>query len=111
MRLKQLISFLLLCLFLVYIIPKEIFHAFSHHIDTEHVTTSVKNQLQISAEHHHCELMKADQQFVSSIIPIPYYHFQSPFYYALSHEEVHNQCNTTFDYNVNNPLRGPPSIA
>ena len=83
MRLKQFISFLLLCIFSLYIIPKEIFHVFVQHTDTEHVATHLKNHLEISTEHHHCELMKADQQFVSSFIPIPYYHFQSPLY--LSH--------------------------
>lgn len=38
-------------------------HAFTHHTDTQHDAHSGLGELQISSPHHHCELLKLDQQF------------------------------------------------
>jgi len=66
-RIRHILSFCLLCIFILYIIPKEIYHGFMHHHDTVHVHLNVKNGLQIDKEHHHCELLKyeQEQQFIS----------------------------------------------
>jgi hypothetical protein len=63
-RLKQYIAAALLCLFMVYITPKEVWHLFASHHDTTHTASSHTGYpLTLSAAHHHCELMKADQHF------------------------------------------------
>lgn len=110
MRAKQIISFLLLGVFLTYITPKEIFHAFTSHNDTEHNITHNPNQLEVGSEHHHCELMKLDQQFASSAISIPYFSFSKPIYFANQQKHAIVQCILpTANYAIH-PLRGPPAF-
>lgn len=64
---RRIIALLLGLLFGCYITPKELFHVFQHHTDTEH---HVSNGLHIDEAHHHCALQKADQQLVSVEPPI-----------------------------------------
>ena len=64
LRLKPFFAATLLCLFMVYITPKEVWHLLASHHDTTHKTTAhTQYPLTLSAAHHHCELMKADQHF------------------------------------------------
>ncbi len=110
MQTKRILSFILLCVFSLYITPKEILHAFVSHQDTEHHATHLKNQLEISATHHHCELMKMDQQFASNEVSIPFYDFQKPSYFEQK-QILGFLCSFRFSENqVCNPLRGPPIV-
>lgn len=59
---RRLLALMLGILFGLYITPKEIYHAFQSHTDTEHTTQS---GLQIESAHHHCSLLKADQALCS----------------------------------------------
>lgn len=52
----------------MYITPKEVYHLFSSHHDSKHYSAANNDGLQISVEHHHCELSKIDQQFSASAI-------------------------------------------
>lgn len=72
---KRILSFILLSVFLFYITPKELLHAFTHHTDTQH--EPVKSGLQISNEHHHCELLKLDQQFSAWDVQLPHHNFEN----------------------------------
>lgn len=110
MQAKRIISFILLCVFSLYITPKEIYHAFVTHTDTEHTVSHLKNHLEITTEHHHCELMKADQHFVSSDISIPFYTFQKTIHFAKQKEFVTTQFIHSSYTGTSNPLRGPPAV-
>jgi hypothetical protein len=110
MQAKRYISFILLCVFCLYITPKEIFHAFVTHTDTEHTTLFADNHLEISAEHHHCDLMKIDQQFASADISVPYYDFQVDSYFAQQNEFIVSHVILASKANACNPLRGPPVL-
>ncbi len=110
MQAKRVISFILLCVFSLYITPKEIYHAFVTHSDSEHTISHAKNHLEITAEHHHCELMKADQHFISSDILIPYYSFQKIVHSAKQKEFVTIQHFYSSYTDTGNPLRGPPAV-
>jgi hypothetical protein len=108
-RLKRIVSFVFLLVFSIYITPKEIYHVFTHHIDTEH-SLELNHGLQISNQHHHCELLKVDQHFTSSDVTIPFYEF----YHTITFYEVKNLCNSLSyilqgSYNTS-PLRGPPTV-
>ena len=74
--LRRLLALLLLLQFAWYTTPKEIWHVLREHTDTEH--RQHQAGLQISAEHHHCALMKADQQFHSLPAFTPAFHFEAP---------------------------------
>lgn len=50
--------------FVTYSIPKEFYHIFSDHTDTKHEAHSA-GELEISGLHHHCQLLKADQQMTA----------------------------------------------
>jgi len=50
-------------------------HALTHHLDTEHHVVNDKDGLAISNPHHHCELLKIDQQFSATDFQIPFYEF------------------------------------
>jgi hypothetical protein len=110
MRAKQIISFLLLGVFVTYITPKEIFHAFTRHNDTEHRIGHNPNQLEVGSEHHHCELMKLDQQFAASDISIPFFSFNKPIYFATKRNSAIVHCILPNANSAIHPLRGPPSI-
>lgn len=71
MHFKKNIATFLLLLFLQYSFPKELYHVFVSHTDTEHCV-EIKNRLNISNEHHHCALIKADQ-LLESIEPIQFF--------------------------------------
>ena len=93
---KQLLSSFLLCVFCLYITPKEVMHELTHHLDTEHHVVNDKDGLAISNPHHHCELLKMDQQFAAFDIHLPCYDFLSrPFF-----------CNASFNVDLNEVLFG-----
>lgn len=72
MDLKRQIGALLLCLlFGWYSTPKEIWHIFQHHVDTEHHATEGLN---IGSAHHHCSLLKVDQS-LNTLEPPVFLHF------------------------------------
>ncbi len=105
---KQLCSFLLLMMFSMYVTPKEVFHAFTHHTDTEHSTLDTKS-LHIDSEHHHCELLKLDQQFTATQIDLPYYDFeQLPRYLDIQKLASYTSYKSLDDFNCHF-LRGPPN--
>jgi len=66
---KRICSVLLLVLFSWFVTPKEVLHAFSHHVDSEHTDTG--HRLQFTKAHHHCALLQADQQFNATGIELP----------------------------------------
>ncbi len=60
-------------------------HALTHHLDTEHHVVNDKDGLAISNPHHHCELLKMDQQFAAFDIHLPWYDFSvRPYFFDLS---------------------------
>lgn len=59
---RRILALALGILFGMYIMPKEIVHAFQSHTDTEH---HAYDGLQIESAHHHCFLLKADQALTS----------------------------------------------
>ena len=59
---RRLLAILLGILFGLYITPKEIFHAFQYHTDSEHQS---QTGLNIESAHHHCALSKVDQALCS----------------------------------------------
>lgn len=64
---RRLLALILGIFFGLYITPKEIFHAFQSHTDSEHRTQS---GLHIESTHHHCALSKVDQALCSIEPPI-----------------------------------------
>lgn len=96
--------------FVTYITPKEIFHAFTHHIDTEHIALTEKDGLKISNEHHHCELLKVDQQFTAADVLILPFYFNCPVHYIEApHSIIHHQF-VTGDIASFKQLRAPPFV-
>ncbi len=93
----------------MYVTPKEVFHAFTHHVDTEH-TLGQEHGLHISNQHHHCELLKVDQQFTASDIEVPFYNFEKPHFYFFQQKKsiyiTHSLNGNAISYSQ----RGPPSI-
>ena len=104
---KRIVSFLLLCVFIIYCTPKEIYHAFTNHKDTVHHTTV---GLRISGEHHHCELLKADQHFHISIIDFPYYSFLQTIYLDAINLQRAKDKILTGSVSFCKQLRAPPSF-
>ena len=105
---KQLLSSFLLCVFCLYITPKEVIHTLTHHLDTEHHVVNDKDGLAISNPHHHCELMKMDQQFSAVDMPIPFFGFSSQaVFFDLSSTTLHQE---VFNSQVfaSKQLRAPP---
>jgi hypothetical protein len=103
---RQICSVVLGVMFMLYIIPKELYHGLTHHTDTEH--TATEHDLQISAEHHHCELLKLDQHFsgyaftpagVEQVLQICAYAPYTPWYKADAIVQPFKNSTT---------LRGPP---
>ncbi|KXK43456.1 MAG: hypothetical protein IT215_06830 [Chitinophagaceae bacterium] len=106
MNSKNFIAGFFLLLFSFFTIPKEILHVFVSHEDTVHCAKS--NVTQISQEHVHCELLKADQHFVSNIFEIPYYDFAKKLTYLLpQHFTFNNGYLSNFVYSCKQ-LRAPP---
>jgi len=54
---KRFFASIILIVFCFYITPKDIFHLFTHHDDTEHLTPK-SNEQHFDKEHHHCNLLK-----------------------------------------------------
>ena len=107
---KQIISSLLLFIFCVFITPKEVIHAFANHTDTEHSHTHLHHQLEISSAHHHCELMKADQQFASFDIEIPYYSFEQSCTFFVKNTSSFNTSTLKEKKYSHKQLRAPPLV-
>jgi hypothetical protein len=96
-------------MFSLYVTPKEVFHAFSHHTDTEHHIFDTQG-LHIDAEHHHCELLKLDQQFTAAQIDLPYFDFERlPQYLDLPNIAFYTSYKSQDDFNCHF-LRGPPNV-
>ena len=97
-------------MFSIYVIPKEVFHAFTHHADTEHSTFDTKG-LRIDSEHHHCELLKLDQQFTAAQIDLPYFDFEQLPQYVDQQKIALLSSFISSDANLGLFLRGPPATA
>lgn len=59
--LKRILAAAVMIVFVTYSIPKEFYHIFTNHTDTRHEAHSA-GELEITGLHHHCQLLKADQQ-------------------------------------------------
>jgi hypothetical protein len=105
---KRILSFLLLTVFSLYITPKEVFHAFTHHSDTEHAVTNFDG-LHFDTEHHHCELLKLDQQFTAVEFALPFYEFEHlQQFLDIQKTGLHSSFKSNEDYKYLF-LRGPPA--
>ncbi len=105
---KRIFSILLLGVFVLYSTPKELYHAFTHHTDTVHKLVCSKDGLQISNEHHHCELLKIDQQFSAATIQIPFYDFSwKQFFFSIALKAMQEKCLHSNVYSCKQ-LRAPP---
>ncbi|HAD34127.1 MAG TPA: hypothetical protein DCF44_06460 [Chitinophagaceae bacterium] len=97
--LRQVIAAFLLIGFSTYLIPKEVWHAFTHHHDSTH-EKHTGTGLRIESEHHHCSLLQFDQTQdysdfqltrppvvpdLSVQNPVPCVHFISTFSSAISY--------------------------
>jgi len=105
---KRILSFLLLTVFCLYVTPKEVFHAFSHHTDTEHHIVDTQG-LHFDSEHHHCELLKLDQQFTAAQIDLPYFDFEQLPQYVDQQKIALLSIFRSNDANLGLFLRGPPA--
>jgi hypothetical protein len=80
---RRLLALILGIIFGVYITPKEIFHAFQNHTDSQHQSQS---GLHLESAHHHCFLSKVDQALCSIepptflFVPNPSIVYQLPKY-------------------------------
>jgi hypothetical protein len=105
--LKRIFTFVLLLTFCFYITPKEVLHVFTHHHDTEHVLVGGNH---FEEQHHHCELLKIDQQFSAHKMDIPFYDFYvARLFYIIPNFSCYQFINNE---NINLPfsLRGPPAF-
>lgn len=109
-HLKRIVSIVLLAVFVLYNIPKEIYHGWTHHNDTTHQRFGIKGKLHLSNQHHHCELLKIDQQFVSTDVHIPVYNFSNHLVYFIRYSlhAYHALLERTL-YSAKQ-LRAPPSL-
>lgn len=82
-------------------------HMFAHHEDTEHVE-SHGHGLHISAEHHHCELLKADQYFSADEYHFFSYDFSPKVLHFFSTQESFYTSTYRPLYVEQISLRGPP---
>jgi hypothetical protein len=110
MQAKRILALIFLGVFFLYITPKEVYHAFTHHNDSSHTTLSDKDGLQISNEHHHCELLKIDQSFSAFNIEIPYHDFELKPAFYVSFNGLLLEENYTHQFSSTHYLRGPPSF-
>ncbi len=106
MNRKNFIAGFLLLLFSFFTIPKEILHVFASHEDTVHCAKS--HTTQISQAHVHCELLKADQHFVSTVFKIPYYDFATKLTYLSPQHFTFNKCYFSDFVYSSQQLRAPP---
>lgn len=94
----------------MYITPKEVYHLFSSHHDTKHHSINSSDGLQISSEHHHCELSKIDQQFSAGDIQLTYHDFSKiELYYPIVVPRKFNQIELQCKI-AERILRGPPVV-
>jgi hypothetical protein len=107
---KRILSFLLLGMFVFYILPKEIVHAFTHHEDTEHASNHCipDGLLEFSKEHHHCSLLKLDQQFHATDIHILFVDLSKPKIYEAISLQFSFCGSYRSTFYASNLLRGPP---
>ena len=96
-------------MFCLYITPKEVIHTLTHHLDTEHHVVNDKDGLAISNPHHHCELLKMDQQFTSNDFVVPFYDFKRVILYLPKKEFAYFELVILKIANNSNQLRGPPT--
>lgn len=68
--LKRILATATMVVFVTYSIPKEFYHIFSSHTDTQHEAHS-SGVLEITGLHHHCQLLKADQQMTALAFEFP----------------------------------------
>ncbi len=104
-RCKHIVAFLLLLSFVWYIVPKEVLHAFVTHTDTVHHSHV---GLYFDSEHHHCELMKIDQEF-NADDQISFYNILPHVNLFFSNQQIYHYTSHTLNSNLYDQLlRGPP---
>ncbi len=102
---KRFFSCFILVAFCFYITPKEVLHFFTEHEDTEH---SIANGCHFEEQHHHCDLLKIDQQFSAPSFEIPFFDFiQDQFFLINTKFELYSFVNNE-NVNLSFSLRGPP---
>lgn len=106
--LKRILAAAVMMVFVTYSIPKEFYHIFTDHADTRHEAHSA-GELEITGLHHHCQLLKADQQLTAlefDVFLIP--PAAKTDYFASSLAEYTIQPITSLAIAANR-LRGPPA--
>ena len=85
-------------------------HLFTHHKDTEHVE-SHGHGLHITGEHHHCELLKADQYFSADEYNFFHYDFSQKDLFLFDVRQSSYKGHYKPLYVEQISLRGPPSLS
>ena len=103
---KKFISFFLLLLISVFVVPKELIHTLVDHNDTEDIRTVPNAPLSIEHQHTHCEFLKlnvplyfSDFKFFQAELPYSYFIF----------ETFNEQSSIAPSFQLP-ALRGPPSF-
>ena len=104
---RNIFASLLLIVFCFYITPKEVLHIFTNHHDTEHHSVN-KTGTHFEKQHHHCELLKIDQQFFASSFEIPFYDFSKLELFFISIQKSINHHFLSSFIASNKQLRAPP---
>ncbi len=105
-NMRRLLAFILLAFFVVYTTPRELWHAMADHHDTVHHHD--EQGTHIEPQHHHCDILKYNQQLpFTAITPSVLLASSSPALFA-RHINLFTQKGFTQNSHHYKPLRAPP---